>query len=115
MIESSPADLAVAFRSFERRRREALGDADPSLVSDLSSTLQEHIAATAALLGTSPDATSVATELQTRTADAWEESTLDELRSHAVAAGAVLRQIESRAASQRSGDTGQADDSYGGG
>ncbi|CAN5497934.1 MAG: hypothetical protein H0X61_13335 [Acidimicrobiia bacterium] len=115
MAESSPADLAVAFRSFDRRRREALGDTDPSIASDLSSTLDEHIAAAGALLGTSADAASIGNELQTRHAEDWEENTLDELRSHAIAAGAVLRQIESRAASHRSGDAGNADDSYGGG
>ncbi len=114
MSESSPADLAIAFRSFDRRRREAIGDVDPSLVSDLASMLDEHLAAAAGLLGTPADPASIATELQDRNADEWEEHTLDELRSHALAAGAVLRQIESRAASERSGDT-DADDSYGGG
>lgn len=100
MTESSPADLAVAFRSFARRRREAVGDADPvaaaDLVADLDVELDAHIVAAAVLLDTSPRADDVAEELEQRPAGDWEESTLAELRRHAFAAAAVLRKIEQR-------------------
>ncbi len=98
MTSSSPDDLAVAFRSFARRRREALGDADPSSVSDLSASLDQHVAGAAAALGTTADPAAVAAELDRRPPDQWDDSVLDEVRRHALEAGGVLREIEARTA-----------------
>lgn len=101
MPSSSPSDLAIAFRSFARRRREAVGDADPASVRDLTVALDQHVSAAAGALGTSEDPAAIATELERRLPEQWEDSVLDVVRRHALEAGAVLRQIEARLAEDR--------------
>jgi hypothetical protein len=90
---STPADLAVAFRSLGRRLREAIGDGSESQVVGLMSDLRRHVETAAGLLGTSADADAVADAILARRADDWDEQTLDQLRQHALGAGDVLRRI----------------------
>jgi hypothetical protein len=97
MSASTPADLAVTFRSLARRQREAIGDADPGAVSALVAELQGHVATAAGLMHTPPDAEAVARAIEDRPADEWDEATLDALRAEGLAAGAVLRRIQSAA------------------
>ena len=101
MSGSSPADLAVTFRSLGRRQREAIGDANPVGVSALVTELQGHVDAAAALLRAPADATAVAAAIDERPADAWDEPTLDALRAHALDAGSVLRRIAAAAEADR--------------
>jgi hypothetical protein len=98
---SSPADLAVAFRSLARRLREALGDGSESAVVGLVGELRSHVDGAARLLGTSPDADAVAEAVLARRAEDWDQPTLDELRRHALEAGGVLRRIAATAESER--------------
>lgn len=97
--ESSPSDLAVAFRSFSRRlaeARAALPDADARGRADAHATEVEHgIAAAAALVGADPSTggAGVADRIAATRADAWEDATLQGLRRHASAIGAALRAI----------------------
>ncbi|MET0147369.1 MAG: hypothetical protein ABW328_21685 [Ilumatobacteraceae bacterium] len=93
MSASTPADLATTFRSLDRRRREAIGDADPAIVGVLSGDLQRHVDAAASAVGSAADAESVAAAIAARPADSWDEPTLDELRRLALDVGAVLRRI----------------------
>ena len=93
MSKSTPDDLAVTFRSLARRQREAIGDADPAAVGGTIGELHQHVAAAAGLLGVAPDATVVADAIVARDPAAWDEATLDTLREHGLAAGAVLRRI----------------------
>lgn len=93
MSGSTPADLAVAFRSLARRLREAIGDFPEASVSGLVGELRGHVEAAAAMLGTLPDPDAVADAVLARRADDWDEPTLSALREHALAAGAVLRRI----------------------
>jgi hypothetical protein len=97
MSASTPEDLAVTFRSLARRQREAMGDADPRPLAPLVSELQGHVATTAALLHTSPDADAVARAIEDRPADEWDDATLETLRTEGLAAGAVLRRIQAAA------------------
>jgi hypothetical protein len=90
---STPADLAVAFRSLGRRLREAIGDGSESQVVSLVTELRRNVEAAAGLLGTSPDADAVAAAILSRRPDDWDEPTLDQLRQHALGAGDVLRRI----------------------
>jgi hypothetical protein len=90
---STPADLAVAFRSLGRRLREAIGDGSEAQVVGLVSELRRNVEAAARLLGTSPDADAVAAAILSRRADDWDEATLEQLRQHALGAGDVLRRI----------------------
>ncbi|HEU4841207.1 MAG TPA: hypothetical protein VFT09_07180 [Ilumatobacteraceae bacterium] len=97
MSGSTPADLAVTFRSLDRRQREAIGDADPGALGGLVGELQGHVAAAAAVLGTAPDAAGVAAAIERRRPDEWDDATLETLRGEAIAAGAVLRRIAAAA------------------
>jgi hypothetical protein len=91
--KSTPADLAVAFRSLERRRAEAIEAAEGAPVGGLLAELDGLIAAAATLVASAPDAKTVATAIDSRSVDEWDSSTLDELRRIATDAGAVLRRI----------------------
>ena len=93
MSKSTPADLAVAFRSMDRRRREALDAADGLAVTDLLADHDREIAAAAALLGSAPAASAVAATIERRPSDDWDEAVLDQLRQHASDAGIALRRV----------------------
>jgi hypothetical protein len=97
MSGSTPADLAVTFRSLARRQREATGDADPRVLGGLVTELQGHITAAAAALGTSGDADTVATAIERRPAEDWDDATLATVREEALAAGGVLRRMAAAA------------------
>ncbi len=99
MRDSTPDDLAVAFRSLARRQREALGDADPSAFSDLGAELQRHVADAAAVVGSASDGGAVAAAIDARRD--WDDATLATLQRSALDAGAVLRRL---AAAAESGD-----------
>lgn len=98
MSGSSPSDLAVAFRSIERRLREALEpisgeSATASQVSDLQVELRGAIRAAARLMHCDATSSSVAATIEARHGDSWIDSELDELRGLALSAGQILRQI----------------------
>ena len=96
MSASTPADLAVTFRSLARRQREAIGDADPAPRPVSSPSCR----------ATSPRPPPPCTPRRRRSrrpghrgrpADEWDEATLDTLRAEGLAAGAVLRRIPAAA------------------
>ena len=94
MSATTPADLAVTFRSLARRRREAIGDADPGALRSLAAELDAHVAAAGAALGvTDASAEAIADAIDARPADRWDEATLETLRAEALAAGSALRRL----------------------
>ncbi|MBA3605041.1 MAG: hypothetical protein H0W46_03525 [Acidimicrobiia bacterium] len=93
MPATTPADLVISFRSLARRRREALGDTDPAAVAADLDELQRHVDAAAAAIGVPAHADAVAAAIEARRSDDWDDVTLDELRGHALDAGAALRRI----------------------
>jgi hypothetical protein len=93
MSASTPDDLAVAFRSLARRRREAIGDANPGRYTAFTDELQHHVDAAARAVGSTADASAVAAAISARPPEAWDDATLDELRRIAIDAGAVLRRL----------------------
>jgi hypothetical protein len=99
MSATTPADLAVAFRSLARRQREAVGDANPATLGGLIGELHGHVASAAAAMRTEPDAEAVAKAIESRHTDAWDDATLAILRTEALEAGAVLRRIAAAAGS----------------
>jgi hypothetical protein len=96
MSKSTPADLAVAFRSLARREREAVDEAEGAPVGDLLGRLRQTVAQAATLVGSAPEAGAVADAIDARPADAWDVATLDVLRQHATTAGTILREVASR-------------------
>lgn len=99
MSASSPADLAVAFRSIPRRVEQALESVggDRSVGAAELSRLDRLVSEAASVLGTPAEASAVATELTERPADAWDESDLDRVRALALEIGAAVRAVESAA------------------
>lgn len=104
MSKSTPADLSVAFRSLERRRREAMQAADGAPIDGLLRQLDEYIHAAATLLGTAPNAGAVADAIAVKSTEDWDEATLDALREHATGAGTALRRVNDAAGRTRDDD-----------
>jgi hypothetical protein len=101
---SSPADLAVAFRSFPRRIHEAVALAKTAddraraamaerevtrIVSDAAAVM--HTTATGHL---SDVAAAVADRIKAEKTEHWDDARLDALRSLATAAGRAMRGTE---------------------
>ena len=93
MSSSSPADLAVTFRSVPRRLHEAQGDAPHEVIAGPSSELQGLLGEAARLVGTDEDAITIADGIADVPADAWDESVLKRLREIALDIGRLLRHI----------------------
>jgi hypothetical protein len=108
MVGSSPTDLAVAFRSFPRRLREALalaeGDATRTSAAEAeAAALTSLVRDAAGLLGAptagemEASALAVAERIDSIEPDEWDATRLERLRSLALDGGRILRQVESAA------------------
>lgn len=93
MSKTTPADLAVAFRSLVRRRGEALDAANGAPVGGPLAELDRVIAAAAAIVGSAPDPAAVAAAIESRSVEDWNTATLDQLRGLATDAGTIVRRI----------------------
>jgi hypothetical protein len=109
-VSESPGDLAVAFRSFGRRFREAVQplerDADrargvDSAVQELRDQLGGVIGSAAGVVKASvatddlaASGATVADAILRVPSDAWQPGQLDELRSLALEGGRILRTLE---------------------
>lgn len=103
MSDSSPADLAVAFRSFPRRLRQALAALDDDRAREAAphaAAIRAGIAEAGSLVGvsagTSGDdaATAVADRIEATHPDRWDDAVLAGLRRQALSIGAALRAID---------------------
>jgi hypothetical protein len=92
MSDSSPADLAIAFRSLARRLREAQGDLSSTVVGSQLSTIDQHVARAAALVRASADPGQIADAIEGIPADSWGDE-LDELRTIALELGTQIRAV----------------------
>ena len=99
MTGSTPADLAVTFRSVDRRLREALDGTpatDPA-VAGLVAQLRAAVASAASTMGVADGgdlpatANAVAERIDRVPADEWDDPRLDSLRASALDVGRVLR------------------------
>jgi len=99
MSETAPGDLAVAFRSIDRRLREALEpvDGDRSKVAPMGDELDQVVQQAASVVGSAPTGEAVAAAIDARSADSWKESELQALRQHALDVGRLLRAIATAA------------------
>jgi hypothetical protein len=100
MHDSSPSDLAVAFRSLPRRLRTAQGDLpDDAVRADLAA-IDDLLGDCARLLGVPPDVEAIADAITSTPPERWEDSVLGALRAHALTLGRHLRRIEDLAAAR---------------
>jgi hypothetical protein len=103
MTGSTPADLAVTFRSLGRRLREALEGGDTEAAAVPLAELRAVVGSAASELGIHDidphqddlgvlgDA--IATEIDRRSIDDWDDPQLDRLRGLGLEAGRLLRSI----------------------
>ena len=102
MSETAPSDLAVAFRGFPRRLREALDatrdDASAHATAQRhAATVEQHVAEAAGALGVTAGAdvgttaAALADRIASIHADRWDDGQLAALRQHALAIGSELR------------------------
>jgi hypothetical protein len=103
MSESSPADLAVSFRSLPRRLREAQGDTPADVTAADQRALHATLSLAAAVMHTPIEPLAIADAVDARPADSWTESELRILREAALDAGRHLRAIAA-AAPETGGD-----------
>ena len=104
MSSSSPGDLAVTFRSIPRRLREAIGDTPASATADIASELNDQIAIAAQAIRSAADPTAIADAIEAVPADAWDDATLNSLRTCALDVGRLLRAIAAAAEDAGGGD-----------
>jgi hypothetical protein len=95
MSETSPSDLAVAFRSLDRRLREALEPVggDRQVAAADIARLDDVILTAERVVGQHGGPEALAAELADRPADAWRNGELEQLRHLALRAGQLLRSI----------------------
>ncbi len=94
MTTSSPADLAVAFRSLPRRLKEAAADdAPPEAVSVAASAVSSAVGRAAGVLGTADTADAVATELGNRKPEDWTDGDLEAVQRAADEAARAIREL----------------------
>ena len=98
MSDSTPADLAVAFRSFVRRLSEAEGNADDARQVAAVRQARRHVDAAiqeaAKLLGVAATPELIARKIDHTAADRWADETLTKLRRIVGEAAGELRTAE---------------------
>jgi hypothetical protein len=104
MSSSSPSDLTVTLRSVPRRLREAIGDTPASATAGIVSELNEQIAIAAKIMHSAADPEAIADAIEAVPADAWDEPTLNSLRTAALDIGRLLRAIAAAAEDARGDD-----------
>ena len=104
MSSSSPSDLTVTLRSVPRRLREAIGDTPASATAGIVSELNEQIAIAAKIMHSAADPEAIANAIEAVPADAWDEPTLNSLRTTALDIGRLLRAIAAAAEDARGDD-----------
>lgn len=95
MSTSTPADLAVAFRSLHRRLDQApTDDTPPDAVDRARSAVQTAITNAASQLGAAATAEGVAAAIDHRHLSDWGDADLQALQKEALAAAKAIRDLE---------------------
>ena len=94
MSTSTPADLAIAFRSLPRRLREAsILDVAPDAIATATSALDSAVVASARLLGCSASVEAIASRIDERRLDDWTAGDIESLQAYAREAGTAIRVV----------------------
>lgn len=101
MSNSSPADLAVAFRSLPRRLDSAAADAPAPAITAARAGVDDAISQVARLLGAPVSAAAVADAIDQRRLEDWADSDLQQIQTHADAAGRAIRVLSDAAEAAR--------------
>ena len=95
MNTSSPADLAIAFRSFTRRLEQA-GDDDtsPAAIAVADAAVHEAVVAAATQLGSAATFEGIAAAIDHRHLADWTDRQLTELQAEADAVAKAIRELD---------------------
>ena len=94
-MNTSPADLVVAFRSLPRRLDEATtADSPPEAVESATAEVHEAITAAATQLDAAATAEGVAAAIDHRLLTDWTDDEISKLQGHAIAAATAIRTLE---------------------
>jgi hypothetical protein len=97
MSQSTPSDLAIAFRSIPRRLREAsIGSDDPNDISGVTAVVDDVISATAKLMGCDATVEAIALAIEHRPLVDWSDGLLHALQAQATTAGTAVRALHDR-------------------
>lgn len=97
MSQSTPADLAIAFRSIPRRLREAgIGSVDPIDVTQTTAVVDDVISATAKLMGCDATVDAIAVAIERKPLAEWTDGQLHAVQAHATTAGTAVRALHDR-------------------
>jgi hypothetical protein len=94
MSRSSPADLAVAFRSVPRRIRDALDGCEDATNWSGHARIETALREAAVLVGASSDPIQLADMIDRRQPVDWTDSDLSRLQTLALQLGALVREAE---------------------
>jgi hypothetical protein len=94
MSGSSPSDLALAFRSFPRRLREARGTVPHDIIGQQLRDIDHELADAAALLHSNADPLAIADAIDALPAQSWSDDLIGPLRIIALELGGLLRALE---------------------
>ena len=95
MSISSPADLAVAFRSLPRRLHQASGPtAPPSAIARTQAEIAASVQSAAELLGCTATSDAVGLAIEQRELNDWVATDIATLQAYAQTAARALRQLE---------------------
>ena len=99
MSISGPSDLAIAFRSLNRRVAEAMEPLDDErhVVAAELDQLDAIIREAGAVVGSSGVSEAVADALENRPADSWKVGQIEQVQQLALRAGQVIRSIAEQA------------------
>jgi hypothetical protein len=93
MSSASPEDLVVAFRSFQRRLKEAGGEVPHDATAGVHGEMRALLDEAGRLLGAPGDPTAIAATIEAMPADQWSKDVLQRLRQIALDLGGLLRQV----------------------
>ncbi len=95
MSSAAPTDLVIAFRSIQRRLREAQGDTPHELTAGAHGEIATLLGEAGGLMHSAPEPSAIADAIERLPADQWEPAVLARLGAIALDLGRQLRQIAS--------------------
>lgn len=95
MSSAAPTDLSVAFRSVQRRLRDAQGETPHELTAEAHGEAATLLGEAASMLGCAPDPSAIAEAIDRVPANQWDPAVLDRLGAIALELGRWIRQIAS--------------------
>jgi hypothetical protein len=95
MSSAAPTDLVIAFRSMQRRLRDAQGNTPPELTAGAHGEVATLLGEAAELMHSAAEPAAIADAIERLPANQWDPSVLARLGAIALELGRLVRQIAS--------------------